>query len=295
MRDDVEEFEAHRGALLALAYRMLGDLGRAEDIVQETWIRWQRRDEVGVDFPKAFLLKIVTRLCLNELESARARKEESRGDRLPEPVALGDFGSNPVELLDSVSMAFLVLLQRLTPPERAVLLLHDVFAFEHREIATLLEKTEAGSRQLLRRAREHVAVARRAVKVSKEDHRRLLRGFVAAAAAGDLAALERLLADEVTLFADAGAEGGSYGRVRNLPGPLQGRDKVAAFVAAVAPQGAEGLEWAERELNGQPAMLVLRAGRPYTVLMIAVADGRITSIFLQADARRLGRLVVAPR
>jgi RNA polymerase sigma-70 factor (ECF subfamily) len=293
-RDDVAEFEAHRGTLLALAYRMLGDFGRAEDVVQETWIRWQRRSDATVDSPRAFLLRIVTRLCLNELDSARARKEESRGDRLPEPVDLADFGMDRVELLDQVSMAFLVLLQRLGPAERAVLLLHDVFGFEHAEIATLLEKKEGTSRQLLRRARGHIAAARRSLSISKEEHGRLLRAFLAAAAAGDVAALERLLVEDVTLVADAGPDGGMYGRVRNLPGPLRGRVKVAAFVGAVAPQGAAGLEVRERELNGQPSMVIYREGRPYAVLMIAIADGKVVSIFLHADADRLRHLGTLP-
>lgn len=133
--------------LLALAYRMLGgDFGRAEDLVQEAWLRWQRNEE-PVDSPRAFLVRIVTRLCLNELASARARREESRGDRLPEPIDTNDLGLERIELLDQVSMAFLVLLRRLTPAERAALLLHDVFDFDHAEIATLLEKSEprAGS------------------------------------------------------------------------------------------------------------------------------------------------------
>jgi RNA polymerase sigma-70 factor (ECF subfamily) len=294
MRDDVVEFEAHRGVLLMLAYRMLGDFGRAEDMVQEAWIRWQRRGEAAVDSPKAFLLKIVTRLCLNELDSARARKEESRGDRLPEPIDLDDFGADRVELLDQVSMAFLVLLQRLTPAERAVLLLHEVFAQEHAEIAALLGKTEAASRQLLRRAREHVAVAQRTLSVSKEEHRRLLHAFLAAAGAGDMAALEPLLAEDVMLVADAGPEGGVYGRVRNLPGPVRGRVKVAAFVAAAAPQGTPGLEVRERELNGQPAIVLVREGRPYAVLMVAVAGGQIASIFMHADAGKLSHLGTLP-
>jgi RNA polymerase sigma-70 factor (ECF subfamily) len=290
MHDSADDFESFRGALLALAYRMLGDFGRAEDVVQETWIRWRQRPEGPVESPKAYLLTIVTRLCLNELGSAHARREESRGDRLPEPVALDDFGSARVEFLDHISMAFLVLLQRLTPPERAVFLLHDIFGLEHAAIAALLEKTEEASRQLLRRAREHVAAARRTIRVSKDEHRRLLRAFIAAASAGDMAALEGLLVDDVVLFADAGPGGGSYGRVRNLPGPLTGRDKVAAFVAAVAPQGADGLQVLERELNGQPAVVILRADLPYTVLMIAVLDGKIASLFLQADRDRLRRL-----
>jgi RNA polymerase sigma-70 factor (ECF subfamily) len=246
--------------------------------------------EEFASFVVDFCADLRLRLCLNELDSARARKEESRGDRLPEPVDLEDFGLDRLEVLDQVSMAFLVLLQRLTPAERAVLLLHDVFALEHAEIAALLDKTDAACRQLLRRAREHIAVARRTLSVSKEEHRRLLRAFIAAAGAADVAGLQRLLADEVMLVADAGAGGGFYGRVRNLSGPLRGRVKVAAFVAAVAPQGAAGLEVRERELNGQPAIVLFRAGRPYTVLMIAVADGQIASIFLHADASRLSHL-----
>src|SRR5215468_8797205 len=139
---------------------MLGDLARAEDVVQDAWMRWQGHAS-DVDAPKAFLLKVVTRLCLNEMGSARARREESRGDRLPEPVDLDDSGFGRAEMLDQISMAFLVVLQRLTPAERAALLLHDVFDLSHREIGELLQKREAASRQLLSRARENVAEERR--------------------------------------------------------------------------------------------------------------------------------------
>src|ERR1700682_867291 len=156
MIDDAQTFEAHRPALLALAYRMLGDLARAEDTVQEAWVRWQNR-QGDVDASKAFLLTTVTRLCLDELGSARARREESRSDRLPEPVDLDESGLGRVEMIDQISMAFLVLLQRLTPAERAVLLLHDVFDMRHAEIGALRGKSDAACRQLLKRARENVA------------------------------------------------------------------------------------------------------------------------------------------
>jgi RNA polymerase sigma-70 factor (ECF subfamily) len=291
MSDTATDFEAHRASLLALAYRMLGDFGRAEDLVQEAWLRWQRNDD-PVDSPKAFLVKVVTRLCLNELSSARARREETRADRLPEPVHLGDLGLERVEILDQISMAFLVLLQRLTPAERAALLLHDVFDFDHDEIATLLQKTEPASRQLLKRAREHVEVERRSLTVSREEHQRLLRAFVIAATTGDVASLKTILADDVVLVADAGPDGGTYGRVKNLPGPLVGREKVAAFVAAVTPQGAEGVSVAEHELNGQPAVVVSRNGQPFTVIMLAVVDGQIRSVFMQADVGRLRRVAM---
>src|SRR5262249_7732280 len=146
-------FETHRSTLLALAYRMLGDIARAEDVVQEAWVRWQKR-QADVDAPKAFLVTTVTRLCLDELGSAHARREESRSDRLPEPIDLDDAGFGRLELLDQVSMAFLVVLQRLTPAGRAVFLLHDVFDMTHAEIGARLGKTEAACRQLLKRARE---------------------------------------------------------------------------------------------------------------------------------------------
>jgi len=289
VNDSVSDFEAHRPSLLALAYRMLGDFGRAEDMVQEAWLRFQRNAE-PLDSPRAYLVKVVTRLCLNELTSARARREESRADRLPEPIHLDELGLSRVEVLDQVSMAFLVLLQRLTPAERAALLLHDVFDFDHEEIATLLQKTEPACRQLLKRAREHVDVERRSLTVSQEEHRRLLRAFVAAATTGDVASLKSILADEVVLVADAGPGGGSYGRARNLPGPLVGRDKVAAFVASVGPQGPDGVSVVEHELNGQPAIVVARDGRPFTVIMLAVMNGLIRSVFMQADLGRLRRV-----
>jgi len=291
--DAAHDFEAHRGSLLGLAYRMLGDFGRAEDMVQEAWLRWQRRNE-PVDSPRAFLVKVVTRLCLNELTSARARREE-RADRLPEPVHLGDAGLERVELLDQVSMAFLVLLQRLTPAERAALLLHDVFDFDHTEIATLLEKTPLASRQLLRRARQHVEAERRSLAVSSDDHERLLRAFVSAATNGDLRTLEHILSEDVVLVADGGPGGATYGGVKNLPEPLVGCDRVAAFVASVGPRGADGISITERELNGQPAIVVCRGGRPFAVIMLAVADGVIQGVFMQADAGRLLRVASSTR
>lgn len=132
--DDFAVFESHRALLVAHAYRMLGDLGRAEDTVQDAWLRWDGRQESDLDSPRAYLVTLVTRLCLNELDSAKVRREESRSDRLPEPVDLDHGGIGRVELLDQVSMAFLVVLQRLTPAERAVLLLRDVFDFDYKEI-----------------------------------------------------------------------------------------------------------------------------------------------------------------
>ena len=283
---DVETFEQHRPALFALAYRMLGDIARSEDVVQDTWIRWHNR-LAQVDSPKAYLLRIATRLCLTELGSARARREESRADRLPEPLISSGSHQDRIEALDRISMAFLILLQRLRPAERAVFLLHEVFDLQHREIADMLGRSEAGCRQLLKRARQHVASEREGLKVSAQEHRELLRGFIQAASTGDLGAVARLLADDAVLIADAGPEGGTYGRVRNLPGPVRGRTRIAAFVAAVAAQGATGSSLHECEVNGEPALLLSRDGRVYAVLTVATAHQEIRGIFIHADPTRL--------
>ena len=289
MTRETDTFESLRADLLALAYRMLGDMGRAEEVVQESWVRW-RRSAAEVDSPRAFLLKVVTRLCLNELDSARARREESRSDRLPEPVALEDRGVNRVEVLDQISMAFLVVLQRLTPAERAVLLLHDVFDFSHAEIAELLGKSEAACRQLLARGRQNVAAERRALAASSEQHRRLLRAFLKAASAGDVEELKTLLADDAVMIADGGPRGVRIKGVRNLPHPLVGRAKIAAFVASFATRPAAPLEQRECELNGRPAIVALEGGRPVVALLLSVADDRIRRLFLQADPARLQRI-----
>jgi len=286
---NAEIFESHRADLLALAYRMLGELGRAEDAVQEAWVRWQKR-KGAIASPKAYLIKVVTRLCLNELRSARARREEGRPDRLPEPITLDESGVGRVEVLDQISMAFLVLLQRLSPAERAVLLLHDVFDFTHAEVAELLGKTDAACRQLLSRARRNVAEERRALTASTEEHRRLLRAFLKAASAGDVGDLKSLLAEDAEMIADGGPAGVRVRGVRNLPRPLIGNEKIAAFVASFARRPSVPLETRECELNGQPAIVALQSGNPVVAILLAVENGRIRRVFLQADPARLKRV-----
>ncbi len=289
MIDDAQIFEAHRPALLALAYRMLGDMARAEDTVQETWVRWQNRRS-DVEEPKAFLLTTVTRLCLDELGSARARREESRGDRLPEPVDLDESGIGRVEMMDHISMAFLVLLQRLTPAERAVFLLHDVFDMTHGEIAALLGKSDAACRQLLGRARKNVAAEKRVFQTSREEHRRLLMAFVRAAADGEHDRLLELLAQDAVLIADAGPGGTRYGRIRNVGRPVVGRTKIAALMEAAARQKLPPVEIQERVLNGEPAAVAFRDGRAVAAFLISVADGEIRHVFMQTDPERLRHL-----
>jgi RNA polymerase sigma-70 factor, ECF subfamily len=289
MSDDLALFEANRPVLRSLAYRMLGDLAQAEDVVQEAWLRWQGR-AVVVDAPRAFLVQTVTRLCLNELDSARARREESRGDRLPEPVSLGLVCGDAVEALDQISMAFLVLLQRLTPAERAVLLLHEVFEMSHAEIGALLEKSEAACRQLLGRARTHLASERRDVHTSRDEHRKLLLAFVEASRSGEMDGMLALLAEDATLVIDTGPEGRRVGRIRNVGRPVEGAIRIAAFLAAVARQAPAFGEAQECVLNGEPAVVVVREGQPVAAILISAVEGRIRRVFVQVDPRRLGHL-----
>jgi RNA polymerase sigma-70 factor (ECF subfamily) len=284
---DLEVFESHRALLVAHAYRMLGDLGRAEDMVQEAWLRWDGRHE-EVESPRAYLVTIVTRLCFNELDSARARREENRGDRLPEPLDLDAGGIGRVEMLDQISMAFLVVLQRLTPAERAVLLLRDVFDFDYKDISALVGKNEPACRKLLERARENVAKDKRLFSTSSETHQRLLTAFTQAAAAGDIDALVSMLAEDAVMITDGGAEGRRAGGIRNLQQPLQGARRIAAFVAATAR--STDLESEVHELNGQPALVFYEGGAPFAALLLAVADDRVHRVYFHADLGRLAHL-----
>jgi RNA polymerase sigma-70 factor (ECF subfamily) len=284
-------FQAQRSTLVALAYRMLGDVGRAEDMVQEAWVRWQSAEGL-IGSPRAYLVTTVTRLCLNELDSAPRRREESRSDRLPEPVELGvlEPAREELERWQDVAMAFLVVLQRLTPSERAVFLLHDAFDFEHREIAELVGRSELACRKLLERARRDLRDGRRMLAPSRDEHRRLLQAFVAAATAGDTSALLALLADDAVLVSDGGPEGRVVAGIRNLKKPLRGAGHVAEFVVATTRRALSLFELEEREVNGDPAVVFYRAGTPTAVLLLGIAGGTIERVFFHADSTRLGHV-----
>lgn len=289
---DLAAFEAERASLLALAYRMLGDMGRAEELVQDAWLRWAGREGEAVS-PRAYLVALVTRLCLNELASARRRKEEARGDRLPEPIALETGGLERLESLELVSMAFLVALQRLTPAERAVLLLHDVFDFEHADIAALVGKSPAACRKLLERAKSSLANEKRTFAVSREAHARLLGSFVKAVQAGDAAALTSILAADAVLVTDGGTDGREVGVARNLPEPLRGAGAVAEFVVHAAKQGRGRARPEIRDLNGQPALILHGAHGTHAAITLACDEDRIRAIYIHGDLSRLGH--VGPR
>src|SRR2546426_8461180 len=200
----VAEFERHRRLLFSIAYRMLGSVADAEDILQDAFIRWQRASKTEVKSPKAFLITVVSRLCISHLQSARARREEYVGEWLPEPLATGveNQPSRIVQVDESVSMALLLLLERLTPVERAVYLLEDIFDYTHAEIAKTLDLTEANCRQLLRRARQHVHMERPRFRASPPGQMDPLQRLHPAADSGDMGRLLALLSSDVVLLSD---------------------------------------------------------------------------------------------
>jgi RNA polymerase sigma-70 factor (ECF subfamily) len=270
-------FERYRPLMFSIAYRMLGSATEAEDILQEAFLRYQAVASGSVQSPKAFLSTIVTRLCLNQLQSARTQRETYIGPWLPEPILTEtDERANPqrqAELHDSISFAFLALLEELTPLERAVFLLREVFDYEYAEIAAILGAEPAACRQVFSRARQHVAAGRPRFAAAPEAHRRLLSQFMQAAGAGDLAGLTAMLAEDVTLWADGG------GKARGAAiHPLHGRGAVAQFVLASTRLLPAGAQSELVSVNGELA-LIIRVGRQaFLVLSITVDADQVREI-----------------
>ncbi|WP_433272242.1 RNA polymerase sigma factor SigJ [Actinosynnema sp. CS-041913] len=249
----VEVFERHRPRLFGLAYRMLGSAADAEDVVQDTFLRWRNTRPGSVEAPSAWLAKVATNLCLNRLDSARSRRERYVGQWLPEPVLTPDDALGPMETVeqrDTVSLAFLVLAERLTPGERAVFVLREAFGYSHREVAELVELSESNCRQLHRRARQRLAEAGPPRSpVDLPGHRALVERFLVAARNGDLAGLERLLAEDVSSVADGN---GTPGVARR---PVRGRATVARYLASSVSRGIGEAVVSIQEVNGAPAVL----------------------------------------
>jgi RNA polymerase sigma-70 factor, ECF subfamily len=272
-----EQFEAHRPLMFSIAYRMLGSAMEAEDIVQEAYLRYQAISPEAIRSPKAFLSTVVTRLCLNQLESARTKREAYIGPWLPEPVltgaedatALNTLSPSPsqqTELHESISLAFLILLEQLTPVERAVFLLREVFDYAYAEIAEILEKDEAACRQLFSRAKQHIAEHRPRFKATPEQHRQLLSQFMRAVSAGELEGLMTLLSDDVTMWADGG------GKARGAATqPLHGRAAVARFVLASTRFLTSNYQAEIALVNGQPAA-ILRVGHQAVIIIAIEGD-----------------------
>jgi RNA polymerase sigma-70 factor (TIGR02957 family) len=279
MTDD--PFVTHRSLLFTVAYEMLGSAVDAEDVVQETWLRWADVDQAEVRDPRAYLVRVVTRQALNRLRSVSRRREEYVGEWLPEPLLTSPDAAEDAELAENVSIAMLTVLETLGPTERAVFVLAEVFGTPHHEIAGVLDKTPAAVRQIAHRAREHVAARRPRVQVDRAQQLAAVEMFMAAISTGDMAGLMELLAPDVVLISDGG------GVVAAARKPITGADKVVAFLARAGkfPDFVATTAW----LNGMPGALV-DVGGTTTAVSLVVEDGRVTRIYAIANPHKLGWL-----
>ncbi|HEX7970031.1 MAG TPA: sigma-70 family RNA polymerase sigma factor [Stellaceae bacterium] len=285
---DAHEFEAHRRHLMGLAYRMLGSLAEAEDAVQEAYIRWHAADRAAITSPRAFLSTIVTRLCLDQLKSARARRESYVGPWLPEPV-LDDAvlaAETASDYAHDLSVALMLALERLSPLERAAFLLHAVFDMGFAEIAATLRRGEAACRQLAARARDHVRAARPRFTVSASDGARLAQAFRAAAASGDVAALARLLAEDAVLYSDGGGK-----RLAAL-NPIYGRDNIARFLAGIARKDPSigRLRVQPARINGSAGFILGERDGERQTIAFDIRDNLVAAIYIVVNPDKLRRL-----
>ncbi|SNX56790.1 RNA polymerase sigma-70 factor [Streptomyces sp. TLI_55] len=282
-------FEEHRPVLLGVAYRMLGRVADAEDVVQEAWLRWSGAERDDVREPRGYLVRITTRLAIDRLRQIKARQEAYVGPWLPEPYVtdFGDVVPDTAEravLADSVSLAVLVVLESLSPLERAVFVLREAFGYPYADIATMLEREEPAVRQLAGRARKHVEERRPRYEVDPVQRRDLTERFLAAAAEGDLEGLMSMLAPDVRLVGDSGGKSRAPLRV------IETADHVGRFVVGAARKGVEDMTWRIVEVNGGPAVLVLSGGKPDSVFQVDIADGRIQSVYIVRNPDKLQSL-----
>jgi RNA polymerase sigma-70 factor, ECF subfamily len=284
-------FDQYRSLLFSIAYRMLGSVADAEDMLQETFIRWQQSTEANIQSPRAFLVTIVSRLCIKHLQSARVQREEYVGQWLPEPIVT-DPGSDPFGIIkvdESLSMAFLVLLERLTPIERAVFLLREVFEYEYSEIAAVFGQSEVNCRQILRRARQHVSTLRPRFEVSERKQNDLLQRFLEAVGNGDMEGLVALLSNDVVLHSDGG------GKAIAVPNPVRGADNVArGILGGLQRLVPKTLVRRLARINGEPGLVNYLHGRPHSVLTLDAAGDRIRTIYIVTNPEKLCHLPELP-
>lgn len=285
---DAHGFESHRPYLTGLAYRMLGSLAEAEDAVQEAYLRWHSADRTAIENPRAFLSKVVTRICLDHLKSARAQREHYVGPWLPEPV-VDDEALRPgtgSEYADDLSVALMLALERLSPLERAAFLLHDVFDVEFAQVASILDRSEAACRQLAARARTHVKESRPRFTAAPEDAERLASAFLVAARTGDAETLTRLLAEDAVLRSDGGGK-----RLAALR-PILGRDKITRFFVGISKKIRDpaGYRFAPARINGVPGFLITEPDGSVQTIAVETRDGLVTAVYIVANPDKVRHL-----
>jgi len=277
-------FLQYRSLLLSIAYRMLGTLADAEDMLQETFLRWQQSSDVNVLSPKAFLVTVITRLCINHLQSARVQREQYFGEWLPEPMVTlpGNDPSSLPEVDESLSLAFLMLLERLTPTERAVFLLREVFDYDYSEIARIVGQNEANCRQIFRRSRLHIKEMRPRFDASPELKEKLLREFLEATSCGDMEGLLRLFAQDITVHTDGG------GKASALQNPVFGCENSARLLISgnrkFRPQNSI-IQFVQ--VNGQPGLASYLDGRVETIITVDVVNNLIRNVYILRNPDKL--------
>ncbi|WP_227984982.1 RNA polymerase sigma-70 factor [Nocardia spumae] len=279
-----EAFVTHRNLLFTVAYEMLGSAADAEDVLQETWMRWVDVDLREVRDQRAYLVRITTRQALTRLRTLGRRKESYVGPWLPEPLLTTPDVAEDVELADSVSTAMLLVLETLAPTERAVFVLREVFDLGYDEIAAAVDKTPAAVRQIAHRARAHVAARRPRGAVSADESRRAIEAFQQAIATGDLQNLVDMLAPDVVLLGDGG------GVVQAVPRPITGADKVARVLRAGLPRLSTEATVESALINGWPALVIRIGGQVDDVLTVRIDDGLITGLYVVRNPEKLSRL-----
>ncbi|GGW66832.1 RNA polymerase sigma-70 factor [Streptomyces xantholiticus] len=285
--DKAQQFEEHRPRLFSLAYRMLGSAAEAEDAVQDAYLRWHGAEPGQVSAPGPWLAKVLTNLCLNRLTSARMRRVEYMGPWLPEPVRTDDGTLGPMETAEqreAVSLAMLVLMERLTPPERATVVLRDAFRYSHRDIAGVIGCSEANARQLYRRAKQHLTGGREKLVSPRESSSGLLTRFLDAAAQGSMTQLEALLADDVVAWSDGG------GKVSAARRPVVGREKVARFLAGLVARFAAGVRMEIVEANGSAVVLGREDGALTSLSALEAGEAGIIGIRIVRNPDKLAFL-----
>jgi RNA polymerase sigma-70 factor (ECF subfamily) len=279
----MEVFETYRPLLFSIAYRMLGSASDAEDMVQETYLRYRTAQEAEIRSLKSFLMTVVTRLCLDELKSAHVQREQYLGPWLPEPVLTED-AETLVEQRESLSLAFLTLLEELTPAERAVFVLHEAFDYPYDEIGHMLDKSAAACRQLFHRAEERLAAHQRRFEPSLDAQQELVGRFLLAAQSGDVQALTEQLARDVVVWSDGG------GKVSAARRPVYGQEKVIRFVQGLQREALADLTVSVETINGGPALLFWTGGTLFLVGGFRIADGQIHGIYAILNPDKLAYL-----
>lgn len=286
MAGSIEAFEQHRSELFRLAYGMLGRVAPAEDAVQEAFLRWQKVDSKNIQSEQAYLSAVVSRICLDEIKSARNRREEYIGFDLPEPL-LDSHEATPeqhAEMSDALSMALLVVLKQMTPVQRAVFLLHEVFDYDYSSVADIIGKSESHCRKIAQRARERVEVSKPRFEPAEEEQRRLVASFMDAVRSGNISGLENMLARDAILYSDGG------GKVAAARRPVSGAETIAKFMIGIQKGVIEEVRAEVRSVNGKPGLLVYLGGRLQSVWSFLIEDGKVQNIFVVLNPEKLEHL-----